>query len=94
VKQSSKFADIQPGRVIEIAATGAAKPVAVQITEVIRFSTETKVLGYKLTRNGAPHPKGRVKSFTPEAGRFLVKWDEDVSTPAVAAEPTVETSGE
>lgn len=71
---STKLKDIQPGRVLQIAAANGRRASSMLIDDVRKFQNAAQVKGVKLGRNGQPHASGKVHSVLVENGDFLVTW--------------------
>lgn len=91
--KSNKIADVQVGRVVDIAATETKKATTIKVTDVVRFRNDLKLFGVKLTAAGKVHPRGTVHEYDIEKGRFIVSWCDEAVAETVTSAP-VEVSFE
>lgn len=76
---STKLRDIQPGRLLQVAAKEGKRATAMEIRGVRLFQKAAQVSGVKLMRNGEPHTSGKTHSILVEDGDFLVTWEQETT---------------
>lgn len=84
---STKLRDIQPGRLLQIAAKDGKRATAMEVRGVRLFQKAAQVSGVKLMRNGEVHTSGKVHSILVEDGDFLVTWDASNDVAAETSAP-------